>query len=178
MENKTCCLTGHRPKGFPWDYYNKNSKAQQLYLDTLRAAVVDLIENHGYNYFISGMALGADMDFAELCLNLKEQYPDRNIMVEGAVPFPGQADKFSKTDLDRYNRIIDRLDKVEVVCEKYVSFCFQKRNEYMVNHSDGVIAVWNGEEKGGTYNTIKYAKKAKKPIRYVYLQNIDQLAYE
>lgn len=27
---KTCCLTGHRPKGFPWDYADKyvwNTKA-------------------------------------------------------------------------------------------------------------------------------------------------------
>lgn len=38
----------------------------------------------------------------------------------------------------------------------------QKRNEYMVNHSDFVLIVWNGKEKGGTYNTLKYTQKKKK----------------
>ena len=31
-----------------------------------------------------------------------------------------------------------------------------RRNEWMVNHSAKVIAVFNGE-KGGTANTVKYA---------------------
>ena len=38
----------------------------------------------------------------------------------------------------------------------------QKRNEYMVTHSDFVLIVWNGKEKGGTYNTLKYTQKKKK----------------
>ena len=33
-----------------------------------------------------------------------------------------------------------------------------KRNRYMVDKSQMVIAVFNGEEKGGTWYTIKYAK--------------------
>jgi uncharacterized phage-like protein YoqJ len=33
----------------------------------------------------------------------------------------------------------------------------QKRNEYMVDNSDFVIAVFDGEQKGGTFNCIKYA---------------------
>ena len=30
-----------------------------------------------------------------------------------------------------------------------------------------LIAAWNGLEEGGTYNTVKYAQKKKKPIRYL-----------
>ena len=37
----------------------------------------------------------------------------------------------------------------------------QKRNEYMVDNSDYVIAVWNGKPSG-TGNTVKYAKKKNK----------------
>jgi uncharacterized phage-like protein YoqJ len=39
----------------------------------------------------------------------------------------------------------------------------QKRNEYMVDNSDIVIAVWDGS-KGGTYNCVKYAEKLGKKI--------------
>ncbi len=42
------------------------------------------------------------------------------------------------------------------VCHGYSKSCFQIRNEWMVNHSARVIAVYNGE-RGGTKNTIDYA---------------------
>ena len=35
---------------------------------------------------------------------------------------------------------------------------YQKRNEWMVDHSSLVLAFYNGEP-GGTANTIQYARK-------------------
>jgi uncharacterized phage-like protein YoqJ len=34
---------------------------------------------------------------------------------------------------------------------------YQERNEWMVDRAHVVIAVWDGQKKGGTWNTIKYA---------------------
>ena len=42
----------------------------------------------------------------------------------------------------------------------------------MIDKSDLVIAVWNGEEKGGTWDTIKYARENNKTIRYIMLNEI------
>lgn len=39
----------------------------------------------------------------------------------------------------------------------------QKRNEYMVDLADRVIAVWDGS-KGGTATCVKYAEKVGKEI--------------
>ena len=39
----------------------------------------------------------------------------------------------------------------------------QKRNEYMVDLTDKVIAVWDGS-KGGTGNCVRYAEKCGKEI--------------
>ena len=47
--------------------------------------------------------------------------------------------------------------------EEYKPWLMQKRNEYMVNLSDKIIAVWNGS-KSGTQNCIKYATKLGKEI--------------
>jgi len=35
----------------------------------------------------------------------------------------------------------------------------QKRNDWMVDNSDAVIAIWNGAP-GGTANTVEYARKS------------------
>lgn len=51
-----------------------------------------------------------------------------------------------------------KADYVKFVSPNYSLSCFQIRNEYMVNHSYRVIAVYNGEA-GGTRNTLNYAKK-------------------
>ena len=39
----------------------------------------------------------------------------------------------------------------------------QKRNRYMVDNSDIVIAVWDGTP-GGTENTVRYAEKLGRKI--------------
>lgn len=39
----------------------------------------------------------------------------------------------------------------------------------MVDHSLLVLAIWNGMEKGGTWNTIRYARQKEKAIQYIRL---------
>lgn len=56
--------------------------------------------------------------------------------------------------------IFTRLAKI---CDGYASFAYQRRNEWMVDRSSRVIAVYNGEPSG-TRNTINYAKKVDVPV--------------
>ena len=61
---------------------------------------------------------------------------------------------------------VDMLPEYEIVGYKegeYYPAKMEKRNEYMVDHSDIVIAVWDGS-KSGTENCIKYAQKLNKRI--------------
>ena len=48
----------------------------------------------------------------------------------------------------------------------------QKRNEYMVDNSDYVIAVWNGK-LSGTGNTVRYATKNNKVVLLVNPQTLE-----
>lgn len=44
---------------------------------------------------------------------------------------------------------------------------FEAVGRYIVDHCDALIAIWNGQEsesRGGTYDTIKYARLKKKPV--------------
>lgn len=169
---KICCLTGHRPKGFPWDYADKDCIEHKSYLALLREKTIELILE-GYTHFISGGALGADSDFAEIVIDLREcAYPD--ITLEIAVPCPNQDLKWCTKDKHRYKKICNAADSVNVISEKYTNFCMQKRNEYMVDHSAFVIVVWNGEKRGGTYGTFQYTQRKKKPFMVIDLQDLPQ----
>lgn len=134
---KTCCFTGPRPKGFLWDYFDKECAPHKKYLADLRKIVMKLAQN-GINEFVCGGALGADQDFAEIVLDVRQTL---NIQLEIAVPCPNQDLNRNAYEKERYRDILHRADSVNMVSEHYTAFCMQARNRYMVDKSDIVVAV-------------------------------------
>ncbi|MBQ8291802.1 MAG: DUF1273 family protein [Clostridia bacterium] len=161
---KICCVTGHRPQGFPWEYTRDPADLYASYYQFVMEREVENLIKEGYNYFICGGACGVDMDFADAVLFLKERrYP--HIQLEIAIPCPEQDKYWSETDKLFYKDILAQADKKVLVSEKPSRFCFHKRNQYMVDKSDFVLVFWNEKEKGGTYSTYKYAQKKGKKIK-------------
>ena len=124
------------------------------------------ITKYGITNFISGMAIGVDLDFAEIVLKLRNKYP---ITLECAIPCPNQTLKWNSTDKLRYESILKRADEINLISERYTPECMLKRNRYMVDKSELVIAVFNGIEQGGTWYTINYAKRVNKVIELINL---------
>ncbi|MBR2903430.1 MAG: DUF1273 family protein [Clostridia bacterium] len=170
---KVCCCTGHRPQGFVWNYYDKNLVEHQGYLMRLAYFVEKFVEE-GYDCFVSGGAIGADMDFAEIVIRLKKKYP--HIRLEIVVPCAHQDRMWRPQDKARYQSILQQADEVTVLFSRYTPWCYDKRNRYMVDKSDLVLAVWNGEKIGGTYQTKKYAEKTGKQLECILLppKNADE----
>lgn len=164
-KHKICAVTGHRPKGFPWNYRDKDCKEQKEYFRTLESTIIELIEKDGFNYFISGGAIGADQDFAEIVIKLKKRYP--HIRLEVAVPCPEQDLKWCDSDKKRYKRILKQADFINILSSFYTPRCMQERNEYMAEKCDLMIVVWNGQQYGGTYNTFMYLKSLNKPYKLI-----------
>ncbi len=105
---KNCCCTGHRPKGFPFRYGIDKHK-HKVYLKTLKEKIKLAITDYGITNFISGMAIGVDMDFAEIVLKLRKKY---SITLECAIPCPNQALKWNDQDKLRYESILKRADEI------------------------------------------------------------------
>ncbi len=166
MEKK-CSCTGHRPQKFPFEYGGRN-KEFQTYLKELESKIKAAITEYGVTCFISGMSLGVDLDFAEIVLKLRKKY---SLKLECAIPCPNQTIKWDKNEIARYNRILKKTDSITLVSERYTPECMLKRNRYMVDKSDLVIAVFNGIEKGGTWYTIQYAERRSVPILILNLKN-------
>lgn len=164
---KTCCFTGHRPQKLG---YGENSIQCDELKGRLEELIKSLIEKEGVMHFISGVALGVDTYAANIVLNLKAQYP--GITLECAIPCETQAVKWNERDRDIYYDLIAKCDKETLLQQNYTSDCMQKRNEYMVDNSDYVIAIWNGKP-GGTGNTVKYAKKKNKVVLLVNPQSLE-----
>ena len=161
-----CCVTGHRPAGFPFPY--GYGPRYEHYRGLLGRKIEGLIRA-GCTGFITGMALGADLDFAEEVLLAARRYAGKvPITLEAAIPCPDQTCRwFSDKQLARYRDILAACDKRTLVSPAYTPACMQKRNRYMVDRADIVLAVYNGATSGGTYNTLRYAGNLGKPVVYL-----------
>lgn len=152
MRLHRCCFTGHRPEKL----LRSGNEIRTDLEREIRKAIAD-----GFTVFITGMARGVDLDAGEIVLHLRtEGFPIRLIC---ASPYPGFEHSWSEECQRRYNSILNKADLVRYICPRYIRGCFQKRNEWMVNHSARVIAVFNGQPSG-TKNTIEYAYKQRVPV--------------
>ena len=151
---KTCTFTGYRPSKMPWGYDETDARCVEFRF-RLREALEYLI-GQGYTDFLSGGALGFDQMAAEMMLSLRERYPwVRLIMV---IPFDGQADKWSREQRGRWLEIIEASDRVIRISHEYDKGVFFKRNHYLVENADLLLAAFDGQP-GGTAGTVAYARR-------------------
>ena len=157
--SRTCCFTGHRPDKLPWGYDERDPRC--LALRHSMAREIEGLYLRGFRHFISGMAQGCDLYFAEAALDLREKCLD--LSVEGAIPCPTQANSWPEEQRHRRRDILARCDLETVVQQHYDRFCMHRRDRYMVDRSAAILAVFDGTP-GGTQYTLNYAMDKKREI--------------
>ena len=133
----SCAFTGHRELGGDFD------------IKKLEKCIKELIEK-GVNIFYNGGASGFDIVSAETVIHLKKKNDIKLII---CVPFYGQERRYSLIDKERYNAILKKADEVVVLSDRYYKGCLLRRNDYMIERADYLIAYLN-KETGGTYYTV------------------------
>ena len=149
------CFTGHRPeKLMRFEWLIKRDLEKQI-----RQAIAD-----GLDVFITGMARGVDIWAAEIVLKLRRKGAPIKLIC--ACPYEGFEGRWESSWQNRYQEILNEADLVRYICPDYSTDCFQIRNEWMVNHSARVIAVFNNKPSG-TMNTIEYAIRQNVPVEFI-----------
>lgn len=151
-----CCFTGHRPE--------KIVASEQTVVKALEKEIRAAIDD-GFNVFITGMAQGTDIWAAEIIIHLRKT-EGLQLKLIAASPFDGFEQRWSIDWQKRYAAVMAEADLIRFTSSQYHRGCFQVRNEWMVDHSARVIAVFNGE-KSGTKNTVDYANRHGIPVMNV-----------
>lgn len=153
MKIKSCCVTGHR------DIPQKelNSVIEKL-RNEVDAAIAD-----GCTRFISGFAEGVDQYFAKIVLDRKKTNPILELIA--VIPYRKRLETLQERP--SIYEMLERCADVVVMQEEYHPSVYSHRNRYMVEHSDRVIAVYDGREKGGTVRTIRFAHQMQKELREI-----------
>lgn len=153
MKGKTCCVTGHRDIAPDETTHVK---------DALRREIEKAV-NDGFTVFLSGFADGVDQYFAEIVLELQNKNQDLKLIA--VLPYRKRIDSLCQKE--HTNALLDACAEVVVIREEYRPNAYSQRNRYMVEHSDRIIAVYDGREKGGTVKAIRFAHQFRKELREI-----------
>lgn len=153
----TCCFTGHRPEKLPWGIEEADARCIAL-KKTLGETVASLYQD-GMRNFLCGMARGCDMYFAEAVLALGKE----DAALVAVIPYAEQSRAWPAGERLRWRRLVESAQERVLLQEEYSAGCFQRRNQYMVDHSALLLAVYDGTA-GGTRQTIQYAMRRHVPF--------------
>ena len=156
----TLAFTGHRPESLPFGANEGDDRCVRL--KKLLYAEIVAKAQQGYTHFLSGMARGADIIFAEQVLRVQES--DARVRLLCVIPFEAQASKWSEFWRDRYFTILEQADDSIMISSRYTTDCLLQRNRYMVDRASSLLAVFNGTNRGGTAYTVRYAQQRNKEI--------------
>ncbi len=143
-----CSFSGHRPE--------KINVSEGKVIRALKKEIERAIAD-GYTTFISGMARGVDIWAAEIILRKRQK--NKELRLVCAIPFKGIESLWDESWKMKFRDILSQADYIKYFSDCFTgSYIYMERNKWMIDRSTRLIAVFNGE-KGGTYNTILYAKE-------------------
>lgn len=157
---RCCAFTGHRPAKLPWKYDEEDNRC--VALRAVLAEQIEKLAEAGVTDFYSGMALGVDVWSAMAVLALRERNPA--VKLHCVLPCEGQEAKWTVPAQVRYKQILSEADYVDYVSRAYHKGCMLERNHRLVDSAAFLLAVYNGEKRGGTAATVRYAQKAGREI--------------
>ena len=153
--NHACAFTGHRPQKLPWRN-DETAPGCVALKATLADQIAALIED-GYTEFLSGMAPGVDMWAAQIVIDLRENNPA--LKLHCILPCAAQSERWSVASSEQYRTILEQADSIIFVNRADNKNCMLERDRFLVSYASLVLAVYNGERRGGTAATVRYARK-------------------
>lgn len=156
---EACAITGHRPARFKFKYKENTAGCKRL-KKRLRDQFIGLYEQ-GVHCFYVGGALGVDMWAGEILLRLKEQPEYKDLELCIVLPCEGHDAKWDDRSQKRMAFLRKHSTETVIVGKRLAAEDYRKRNEYMVDHADVLVAVYdNGcAIRSGTGMTVNYAHK-------------------
>ena len=146
--NKSVGITGHQPfllggyddaaanklKQFAYNWLNKNKPKE----------------------VVSGLAAGWDTAVADAAVMAK-------IPLISALAYKGQADHWPEDARSKQDQLIKNSEYVYIHADEKEHGCYSKRDHWVLERSDVILALWSGVD-GGTARAIAKASKMEKLV--------------
>lgn len=147
-KSKTVCFSGHRI------LYDPKADIEK----SLEIVIRQCIKN-GSERFITGGALGFDTLAAWAVIRLRSEFPHIRLILALPCSPNEQTLKWTAEQKNEYQKILELADEVNMLAKNYTPDCMLDRNKYMVDNSSKLIHYLRSQKRGGTKQTVNYAKK-------------------
>lgn len=104
----------------------------------------------------SSLAVGSDQVFADIAI-------ESGIPHVAILPLEGYERYFDGTDLSNYRRLLSRSRRIQLKWNGDPQRAFFEAGKYVVQNSNILFAIWDGEPSeglGGTADIVGYAEKS------------------
>lgn len=154
-----CAGTGHR---FITD---GDGRVRRLSRDPIAFVIAEVVRDYLLNlkpsHFIGGGALGFDMIATDVARQLQVPYTL-------ALPYEGYFERWEAVPRALMQSLIDDAAEVTYVSKPpYSRHKLTRRNYWMIDRADCVLALWDGR-KGGTSETVLYAWSRRIPVHNIW----------
>jgi uncharacterized phage-like protein YoqJ len=157
---RNCSFTGHR------EIEEKYIKP----LEEILVRAIDYVYSEGCRNFYCGGAVGFDTMAAKTVIAMKLKKPDMRLIV--VIPCKSQADKWSERARSIYEFILSNADEVVYTSEEYTKDCMRKRNQFLVDSCD-VLVAFSGKERSGSAQTVRMAVAKERIVYNLYRKIVD-----
>lgn len=162
---RACLVTGPKPTRFKFRYnetYALCKKIKKAMLGQFKR----LYHEKGVRRFYVGGTIGVDMWAGEMLLQMKEQSAYSDIELIIAEPFPGHSAKWDIRSRKRLEHLRRNCTECHIIGERDCRESYIKRNCYMVEQSDFLVAVsdYDGKAESVMPQIMDYAVRKHKPI--------------
>lgn len=158
---KSAALTGHRPERLGYDQKDFSKPEWERLINWL----IDVIRLNKITDAYCGMADGCDIAYGIAVRALKmEGY---QIKLHCVLPC-----KNYNSSNPWYAILKECADEWIELSDEFYRGCDNVRDQYMVDHSDTLFAIWDGNKSGGVWSTIRKAQKKNVEIIYYPKENL------
>ena len=141
-------LTGHRPERLGYDKNSFDTVEWTRLIDWLKSEIKTNCVTDVY----CGMADGCDIAYGIAALSLKKE--GYSVKLHCVLPCKNYN---LRNNLTKTLEIF--ADEWVELSEEFYKGCDNVRDQYMVDHSDKLFAIWDGNKSGGVWSTIRKAQK-------------------
>lgn len=119
-----------------------------------------LLESKEYTEFLVGREGDFDQIASSTIKRLKRSVRDDNSSLTWVLPYPTSE---MENNIEYYEKYYDNIEVCEESSRAHFKGAIQSRNRNMVDRAD-LIVCYVEHQRGGSYQTIKYAEKQGKHI--------------
>ena len=153
---KVIAVTGYKP--FELGIFKNDPPGVECIKKALHRKLTNFVED-GLEWVIISGQLGVELWAAEVVFEMQVEYPDLKLAV--FTPFLEQEENWKEDNREYYEFILSQADHVDSITKrKYESpEQFKLKNQFFIEKSDALLAVYDEEKPGSPKYIVESAKK-------------------